>query len=157
MSVKVIEYVHTLAQSLPNDSRLDSAIRYAVGSVTMSLVLSDAVGLNTDNNVMLYALYEIRKLPFEAEVTKMGRQKLVWSGEDHKLFKIARRYLEDSECRESTRQIIICYLMRAVIEETSGNPEAIGLAYANLIALKNSAKKKLICIFKEYMDYQKES
>lgn len=155
---KVIEYVHTLAQELPNVSRLDSAIRYAVGSVTMSLVLGDAVGIQTDQTALLFALSEIRKLPFEVdEPPEWFRQKLVWSGDDHKLFKIAKKDLEDSECREATRQIIICYLTRAVIEESTGNPDAIGLAYANLISLKNSAKKKLIHIFKQYMDYQKES
>jgi len=152
MSELVIEFIHGIAQTLPNESRLDQAIRYTIDSVTMAMIVHDTV-TEASNDHLVYALCEVRKTPFDIDPPDEGqRQKLVWSGDDHPLFKIAKSDLEDPECRETTRQMIICYLTRAVIEETQHGSKAIGTAYANLIALKQSPKKRLIKIIKTYMD-----
>jgi hypothetical protein len=157
MSIEVIEYIHGIACDLPNESRLDQAMRYTIDSVTMSMIVHDTV-TESSNDHLVYALCEVRKTPFDIDPPADGqRQKLVWSGDDHPLFKIAKSDLEDPECREATRQMIICYLTRAIIDETRHGSEAIGTAYANLIALKQSPKKRLIKIIKKYMDLQKES
>ena len=69
MSIEVIEYIHGIARDLPNESRLDQAMRYTIDSVTMAMIIRDSV-TESSNDQLVYALCEVRISPFDSNAKR---------------------------------------------------------------------------------------